>query len=203
MVHKPAPLQSPDATIKEVMAFRKESQRTVFRKLELGICESHKNRDSRLITWESVIADRENCLAQGPQLSKRPATGKRPVGRPKKLTNRLIRTRSTPKLRSYASAVRRRHERRRAREAKKEQPRRSRGARTRRQVDAARPRPGGRRCALVRTFIETSPNPTVREDWLRDRRRRGHARGDDAQDRRGGHEAARRFAPAPARHYTS
>jgi hypothetical protein len=30
-----------------------------------------------------VIADRERCIAQGAQLSQRPATGKRKVGRPR------------------------------------------------------------------------------------------------------------------------
>jgi hypothetical protein len=89
MAYKPASSLPPelrvDATIPEVMAYRRESARTVFRKLELGIYRGHKNGDSRLITWESVIADRERCLAQGAQLSQRPATEKRRVGRPRKI----------------------------------------------------------------------------------------------------------------------
>jgi hypothetical protein len=66
------------------MAYRREGSRTVFRKLAEGVYKGHKNGDSRLITWESVIADRERCVAQGAQLSERPATGKRRVGRPKR-----------------------------------------------------------------------------------------------------------------------
>jgi hypothetical protein len=61
MPYKPAQLppelRSPDATIAEVMAYRRESARTVFRKLEKGVYRSHKNGDTRLITWESVIAE--------------------------------------------------------------------------------------------------------------------------------------------------
>jgi hypothetical protein len=88
VAYKPAKLpperSSLEATIAEVMAYRREGARTVFRKLAEGVYKGHKNGDSRLITWESVIADRERCVAQGAQLSERPATGKRRVGRPKK-----------------------------------------------------------------------------------------------------------------------
>jgi hypothetical protein len=84
MSYKPAKLRSPDATIPEVMAFRRESARTVWRKIEKGVYRSHKNGDARLIEWASVIEDRERCVAQGSQLPQRPATGKRAVGRPRK-----------------------------------------------------------------------------------------------------------------------
>jgi hypothetical protein len=72
----------PDATIPEVMAYRRESARTVFRKLASGAYQSYKSGEARLILWESVFADRERCLAQGAQLPSRPTTGKRPPGRP-------------------------------------------------------------------------------------------------------------------------
>jgi hypothetical protein len=61
----PPELRSPDATITEVMAYRRRSERTVFRKLEKGVYRGHKNPDSTLVTWESAFADRERCLAQG------------------------------------------------------------------------------------------------------------------------------------------
>jgi hypothetical protein len=66
------------------MAFRHESARTVFRKIASGAYTSYKSGESRLILWDSVIADRERCLARGPQLSRRAETGKRPRGRPRK-----------------------------------------------------------------------------------------------------------------------
>jgi hypothetical protein len=88
MPYKPAQLppdrQSPDATIPEVMAYRRESARVVWRKIEKGVYRSHKNGDTRLIEWASVIEDRERCVAQGAQLLPPPATGKRSVGRPRK-----------------------------------------------------------------------------------------------------------------------
>lgn len=62
------------------MAFRRESAATVFRKIRAGTYRSHKNGDTRLIEWASVLAYRDACLEQGPQLA--PLTGKR--GRPKK-----------------------------------------------------------------------------------------------------------------------
>lgn len=80
----PPELRSPDATIPEVMAFRHESARMVFYKIQRGIYVSHKNRDRRLITWESVIADRERCLQLGSQVAPPPTTGKRKRGRPRK-----------------------------------------------------------------------------------------------------------------------
>jgi hypothetical protein len=88
-VYKPAQLPPDlrlDATIPEVMAFRHESARTIYRKIEAGIYRSHKNHDgARLIEWASVLEDRDRCIALGHQLGQRPVTGKRPVGRPKKL----------------------------------------------------------------------------------------------------------------------
>jgi hypothetical protein len=86
MPYRPAPLPSDlrlDATIPEVMAFRHESSRTVFRKIASGAYRSYKSGDTRLIVWQSVVEDRERCLARGPQLS-RPQTGKRRPGRPRK-----------------------------------------------------------------------------------------------------------------------
>jgi hypothetical protein len=80
--YKPAKLRSPDATIPDVMAYRRESERTVFRKIADGVYTARKNRGNTLITWESVDADRGACLARGRPA--RPATGKRRVGRPKK-----------------------------------------------------------------------------------------------------------------------
>jgi hypothetical protein len=82
MPYKPAELRSPDATVAEVMAYRHESARTVFRKIAAGVYTAHKNLDNTLITWESVDADREACLARGRPAG--PATGTRRVGRPKK-----------------------------------------------------------------------------------------------------------------------
>jgi hypothetical protein len=66
------------------MQYRRESARTVFRKLETGVYRGRKNGDTRLIEWASVFEDRDRCIALGPQLPQRPATGKRPVGRPRK-----------------------------------------------------------------------------------------------------------------------
>jgi hypothetical protein len=78
--HRPG-LPSPDMTVPEVMAFRHESAATVFRKIRNGNYRSHKNGDTRLIELASVIADRDACIARGPQLA--PLRGKR--GRPKKI----------------------------------------------------------------------------------------------------------------------
>jgi hypothetical protein len=73
-----------DATIPEVMAFRRESARTVYRKIESGAYRSHRNGDRRLIEWASVREDRERCIAQGHLLGKPPSPGKRKRGRPRK-----------------------------------------------------------------------------------------------------------------------
>jgi hypothetical protein len=87
MPYKPATLPPNlrlDATVNEVMAFRHESARTVFRKLRAGAYQSYKNGERRLITWQSVLDDRERSLSRGAQLPSRPVTGKRRPGRPRK-----------------------------------------------------------------------------------------------------------------------
>jgi hypothetical protein len=71
-----------DATVPEVMAFRHESARSVFRKIANGTYRGHKNGDTRLIEWASVLEDRERCLARGPQVSPVPVTKRKP-GRPR------------------------------------------------------------------------------------------------------------------------
>ena len=89
MPYKPAQLPHElklDATIPEVMAFRRESQRKVYAKLKAGLYRSHKNGGTRLIVWSSVLEDRERDLAKGVQLpAPPPPTEKRKPGRPKKL----------------------------------------------------------------------------------------------------------------------
>jgi hypothetical protein len=57
---------SPDMTPAEVGAFRRESPSTVQRKMRLGVYVSYRSGDKRLITRESVEADRNACLAAGP-----------------------------------------------------------------------------------------------------------------------------------------
>jgi hypothetical protein len=87
MAYKPAPLPPDlrlDVTINEVMAFRRESARTVQRKIANGTYQSYKSGENRLILWASVLEDRERCLARGPQLPPQPTTGKRRPGRPRK-----------------------------------------------------------------------------------------------------------------------
>jgi hypothetical protein len=78
-----APSDSPDMTMAEVAAFRREGLSTVWRKMRSDVYKSYKSGDKRLIIRESVLADRERCLAEGPQLSSTP-TEKRGPGRPKK-----------------------------------------------------------------------------------------------------------------------
>ena len=80
----PPELGTPDATIQQVMLFRGESARTVQRKIADLTCQSYKSGDRRLILWSSVLEDRDRCIKAGPQLSPRPATGKRKPGRPRK-----------------------------------------------------------------------------------------------------------------------
>ena len=91
MAYKPADpaslppgIEVPDATIPQVMLFRCESSRTVFRKIASGAYQSYKSGETRLILWRSVLEDRERCLARGPQLPPQPTTGKRRPGRPRK-----------------------------------------------------------------------------------------------------------------------
>ena len=63
------------------MAVRRESAVTVFRKIRDGRYRSYKNGGARLVERASVLADRDACIARGPQLVA--LTGKR--GRPKKI----------------------------------------------------------------------------------------------------------------------
>jgi hypothetical protein len=88
VAYKPASLpperQSPDARVEEVMAYRRESARTVFRKIRDGAYESYKSGENRLILWSSVIEDRKRCVELGPQLAQRAPTSKRKPGRPRK-----------------------------------------------------------------------------------------------------------------------
>jgi len=72
--------QSPDMTIAEVKAYRKESDSTVQRKMRNGTYDSYlSGSDKRLVKRESVERDREHCLELGPRFDQ---GGKR--GRPKK-----------------------------------------------------------------------------------------------------------------------
>jgi hypothetical protein len=91
MPYKPVPLESlpaelgmPPASIQQVMAFTGTSARSIWRKIANGTYKSFKDGDRRFILWSSVIKERDRLIALGPQLSRRPTTGKRPVGRPKK-----------------------------------------------------------------------------------------------------------------------
>jgi hypothetical protein len=64
----PVPVESPDMTPKEVSTFRHESDSTTQRKMRDGTYVSYlSGNDKRLITLESVLADREACLAAGPR----------------------------------------------------------------------------------------------------------------------------------------
>jgi hypothetical protein len=73
-----------DATVKEVMAYRRESYSTVRRKLRLGLYESYLDGDRRMIIFASVKADREQSIAKGPQLIPENPAVKRNRGRPRK-----------------------------------------------------------------------------------------------------------------------
>jgi hypothetical protein len=81
--YRPAPIeslppgrQSLDATIQEVMAYRRESARVVWRKISDGTYKSYKDGNKRLIEWASVLEDRDRCIALGPQLSEPPTKRK-------------------------------------------------------------------------------------------------------------------------------
>ena len=68
-----APVDSPDMTIEEVVVFRRESASTVQRKMRSGAYDSYlSGNDKRLITRESVLRDREACLARGPRFGEVP-----------------------------------------------------------------------------------------------------------------------------------
>jgi hypothetical protein len=67
-----ASVESPDMTPKEVGAYRRESPSTVQRKMRAGVYRSYlSGADKRLITRESVEADRDACLAAGSGFSER------------------------------------------------------------------------------------------------------------------------------------
>jgi hypothetical protein len=67
------PVESPDMSIAEVAIFRHESPSTVQRKMRTGAYVSYlSGNDKRLITRESVLRDREACLARGPRFGEVP-----------------------------------------------------------------------------------------------------------------------------------
>ena len=71
---------TPDMTVPEVMAYRRESKSTVERKMRAGTYESYlSGKDKRLVTRASVEADRQSNLDLGPRFDQ---GGKR--GRPTK-----------------------------------------------------------------------------------------------------------------------
>ena len=68
-----APVESPDMTPKEVSAYRHEADSTTQRKMRDGTYDSYlSGNDKRLITRESVLRDREVCLAAGPRFGEGP-----------------------------------------------------------------------------------------------------------------------------------
>jgi hypothetical protein len=86
----PEPL---DVSVQQAMWFGDWSPRQVFRLIappdhdpdKPPVVESFLFGGKRRIVFESLKRYRAVCLAKGPQLTERPVTGKRPVGRPKKL----------------------------------------------------------------------------------------------------------------------
>jgi hypothetical protein len=93
LVKAPAPVESPDMTPKEVSIFRHESDSTTQRKMRDRTYDSYlSGNDKRLITRESVLRDREACLAAGPRFGETrrlgeeasPEATKRRRGRPRK-----------------------------------------------------------------------------------------------------------------------
>jgi hypothetical protein len=62
-----------DASIPEVMSFRRERRTAVERKLRDGTYQSYLSGNRRLIIFESVLRDRETCIARGPQLGEAPS----------------------------------------------------------------------------------------------------------------------------------
>jgi hypothetical protein len=85
----PEPL---DVSVQQAMWFGDWSPRQVFRLIEplkndpdkRPIVESYLLGGKRRIIFASLKRYRADCIAKGPQLSTRPVTGKRPVGRPRK-----------------------------------------------------------------------------------------------------------------------
>jgi hypothetical protein len=89
MAYKPVPflpeLVPPDLTIGQTMWFLQLSARAVQRLCADGELDSYRlGGDTRRIVFASVRAYRQACVDRGPQLSQRPVTGKRRVGRPRK-----------------------------------------------------------------------------------------------------------------------
>ena len=89
MVYRPIPIppdfSAPDLTIGQTMFYLGLSARAVQRLCQTGAVESYRlGGDARRITFDSVKKFREACRAKGPQLSQRPTTAKRKIGRPRK-----------------------------------------------------------------------------------------------------------------------
>jgi hypothetical protein len=78
-----------DATVKEVMAYRRESYSTVRRKLRVGRYQSYLDGDRRMIIFSSVKAERERSISKGPQLAPDNPVIKRKRGRPRKAVDPL------------------------------------------------------------------------------------------------------------------
>jgi hypothetical protein len=97
-VYKPAPIPAGpeplDVSVQQAMWFGDLSPRQVFRLIsppeddpdKPPLVESFLLGGKRRIVFESLKHYRAVCLAKGPQLNRRPVTGKRPVGRPRKLS---------------------------------------------------------------------------------------------------------------------
>jgi hypothetical protein len=85
----PSDFDPVDATVKEVMAYRRESYSTVRRKLRLGVYESYLDGDRRMIIFASVKEDRERSISKGRQLASDNPIIKRKRGRPPKTVDPL------------------------------------------------------------------------------------------------------------------
>jgi hypothetical protein len=73
-----------DATVKEVMSYRRESRSTVWHKMRARVYASYRDGDTRKIIFESVKRDREQQIAAGPQFAPDSPLIKRKRGRPRK-----------------------------------------------------------------------------------------------------------------------
>jgi hypothetical protein len=94
--NKPVPIPTDpeplDVSVQQAMWFGDWSPRQVFRLISPPNGEPNKPPavesfllgGKRRIVFDSLKRYREACIAKGPQLSTRPVTGKRPVGRPRK-----------------------------------------------------------------------------------------------------------------------